>query len=403
MNIAIISYEYPPETADGGIATYTYETARMLYALGHTVEVFAGSRTRDSSLNDCGVHVHRVCVADRWHFASSIINIFRERHGIRQFDIIEAPECMGDIRMLIQIFIDIPYVIRLHTPYSYILHMERTRDTDSRRNSVINDLKNYVRGRESTIKLFERWERVPTQKADEVVAICRSIGEILGKRWHLDRDKMSIIPNAFNPSSELLTIPIETDNSTITYLGRLEYRKGVYDLAKAIPMVLEARPNAKFRLVGKDQPANNQENFQEYIFRLSGKHADRVEFTGKVPLNSIPSILAQTDICVFPSIWENFPYVCLEAMAAGRGVIGSSAGGMKDMLQDGKAGILVKPNAPHEIANAIIKLMDNPSQRMQFGKLARIRVLQEYNTEVVGKLQVESYLRAISRRNNKRS
>jgi len=124
---------------------------------------------------------------------------------------------------------------------------------------------------------------------------------------------------------------------------------------------------------------------------------DSVEFTGKVSLDDIPHYLAQTDICVFPSLWENFPNVCLEAMAAGRGVVGSSAGGMAEMLDQGNAGLLVPPEDATAIASAIIELLDQPNLRMKLGAEARERVTTEYSLERLGDLIEQSYQRAIQR------
>jgi glycosyltransferase involved in cell wall biosynthesis len=86
-------------------------------------------------------------------------------------------------------------------------------------------------------------------------------------------------------------------------------------------------------------------------------------------------------------------------MSAGRGVIGSSAGGMAELLDGGKAGKLVPPKSPKSIAKAIIELLEKPEERMQLGQAARQRVLSKYNLEKIAALQEASYLQAISRKN----
>jgi hypothetical protein len=60
MKIAFISYEYPPDSAHGGIATYMHQAARMMSGRGHHVEVFAGSRHRSGTFCEDGVLVHRL-------------------------------------------------------------------------------------------------------------------------------------------------------------------------------------------------------------------------------------------------------------------------------------------------------------------------------------------------------
>ena len=120
-------------------------------------------------------------------------------------------------------------------------------------------------------------------------------------------------------------------------------------------------------------------------------------------MERIPAELGGIDICVFPSIWENFPNVCLEAMSAGRGVVGSQAGGMSEMLASG-AGRLVPPKNSAAIANAVIELLGNPNERMQMGAAARQRIKDEYNGDKIGSLMESVYREAIEiRRGRARS
>ncbi|MEM9137307.1 MAG: glycosyltransferase family 4 protein, partial [Cyanobacteria bacterium P01_F01_bin.42] len=151
--------------------------------------------------------------------------------------------------------------------------------------------------------------------------------------------------------------------------------------------------------IGSDHPFSSlQPSCKAYLQSILADDLDAVEFTGKVSLHEIPQYLEQTDICVFPSLWENFPNVCLEAMAAGRGVVGSSAGGMAEMLDNGRVGMLVPPDNSDAIANAIMALLSSPEQRMEFGRKARARIISEYSLEGLGQHLERSYQRAIRRR-----
>jgi len=166
----------------------------------------------------------------------------------------------------------------------------------------------------------------------------------------------------------------------------------VAELAAAIPPVLARFPLVKFRFVGKaGRSPDGRLDYQAFIEESVGQGRKNLEFTGHLPIEKVHEYFGQTDICVFPSRWENFPNVCLEAMAAGRGIIGSSAGGMAEMLDQGRAGILVRPESPDEIAAAIVKLLSQPAERMRLGGLARQRVLAEYNHDKIGVLLEHSY------------
>lgn len=139
----------------------------------------------------------------------------------------------------------------------------------------------------------------------------------------------------------------------------------------------------------------------EYLQELLQPYLNSIEFTGKLPSEQIPSALSNTDICVFPSLWENFPYVCLEAMAAGRGIVGSSSGGMAEMLNSDAVGRLVPPQSPEKIAQAVGELLSAPQLRQQLGNAARARVLAQFSMERIGSLQEASYRRAISQKKQK--
>jgi glycosyltransferase involved in cell wall biosynthesis len=137
---------------------------------------------------------------------------------------------------------------------------------------------------------------------------------------------------------------------------------------------------------------------RQLLERRLRPHLGSIEFTGAVPRERIPEVLANTDVCVFPSRWENFPFVCLEAMAAARGIVGSSAGGMAEMLDGGRAGRLVPPWSPGRIAHAVLELLTDPILRTRLGNVARERVLAEYDPDRIGVLREASYVRAIQRR-----
>jgi glycosyltransferase involved in cell wall biosynthesis len=215
----------------------------------------------------------------------------------------------------------------------------------------------------------------------------------------LDETKIFYVPYPYVPSETLLNIPVKTRTNIVTFLGRLEIRKGVLDLAQAIPLILHHYPEVTFRFVGSaDLSPKPNMDMRQYLEHTLRHYSGSVEFTGSVPLTSISEVLATTDICVLPSIWDNFPNTCLESMAAARGIVGSSAGGMADMLDFGQVGRVIPPRNPKRIAQAVIELLGDPELRMRLGQKARERLLVEYNTDRIGPLQEASYVRAIERR-----
>lgn len=394
MKIALISYEYPPDTADGGIATYVQQAARMLQQRGHSVEVFAGSRSREGvEAEPSGVIVHRLRLDLKEAFSQRIAPLFAQRHDRIGFDVLEGPEYGADAADASRLVPDLPLVVKLHTPR---IIFRQLREADIGPWVTLRERLGALRRGIDPLAL-EELERRHTRQADAIAAPSKAIAETLIRAWKLDPQKVHIFPCPYIPAPELLKIPIRTDTRRITFIGRVEARKGVLDLAEAIPRILKQCPEAKFRFVGKSgQSPHPKQNMQQYLAQRLSPYGRAVEFTGPVPLDRIPSMLSETDISVFPSLWDSFGLVCLEAMAAGRAVVGSAAGGMAEVIDTDAVGRLVEPKHPAQIAQAVIELLQNSDLRTQLGTAARARVLQEYRWERVGALQEDSYRRAIA-------
>ena len=399
LHIALISYEYPPDTADGGIATYVGQAAQMLQQRGHQVEVFAGSREGAGSTVQNGVMAHRVKGVDRHDFADNIGPVFARRHAEQRFDVLEGPEYHADAREAVRLVPDIPLIVKLHTPSFMIMEMIYP-DL-----SLSDKIRTYIGAKRKGKRPFWEYRREEDQEythtlqADEVVSPSTSLGQRMTVDWSLDAGRVVTIPYPYTPAPALLDISPDTQTNIVTYIGRLEIRKGVLDLAKAIPSILERFPHTKFRFVGRSFPSPVKGmTMKDYLSRKLARHAQAVEFISGVPLAEIPAVLAGTDVCVFPSLWENFPNVCLEAMASARGVVGSSAGGMAEMLDNGRVGSLVPPRSPEYIVSAVCDLLNNPERRKELGRAARTRIGEQYHIARIAELQEASYQRAIARR-----
>jgi glycosyltransferase involved in cell wall biosynthesis len=401
MRIAFVSYEYPPDTAFGGIATYVRQAARMLAHRGHEVEVFTASPNRQGTEELDQVTVHRIQISDRRQFAQDIAPIFAERHLAIPFDVLEGPDFGADAAVIAAEFPALPLVLKLHTP-SYVLNqigfIPPTALTQAR--FMLGALR---RGRWPQMIATKPYNREAdpeyyhSLQAKVIAAPSQAIAARVQADWQLDANKIYAVPYPYIPTPDLTQIPIETNTQRISFLGRLEIRKGILDLVEAIPEVLQQYPTATFRFIGPAWPSPKAHlDMQAYIGEKLKRYQDSIEFTGAVPLDTIPHYLAQTDICVFPSIWESFGLVCLEAMSAGRGVIASHAGGMAELLDQGNAGLLIPPKQPGQLAAAMIKLLRHPELRQHYGRTSRARVLEHYNLDGIAQLQESCYQQAIA-------
>lgn len=381
LRIALVSYEYPSEPGCGGIGVYTQQAACMLAGRGHAVEVFTCGRS--SSVAEAQALIHRIPSAGRRLFHADILGVFRERHQERPFDIVEGPEYMADTLSIRQALPELPHAIRLHTPTFLVNSLFRGRVT------LPQKLRFYGGGllRGKLPKPFWKYEKAGDpeyQLARSVPFLLhpsKDIATVVQREWDIPGERFIHLPNPFQPPQALLDIPAAAkagQEVRILFLGRLEKRKGVLTLLEVIPVICRKYPQARFVFTGRGS------DMQVFLSEKLAAWDDRLEFTGEIPHDQIPQQLAKADICLFPSLWENFPNVCLEAMAAGRAIIGSKNGGMRDMLEAPPCGLLIDPERPATIVEALSTFLDNPGMRETFGERARQVVLERYNAGVIG-------------------
>lgn len=413
MRIALISYEYPVDTPAGGIATYTYQAARLLSSRAHEVEVFAGSRERDGEVYIGGIRIHLVKETSRYDFAVRVAYVFERRHLLEPFDVLEAPELFAESRKVIELVPDIPLVIRMHTPNLTIWRLSvPPRGKRVLLADLVQQLRNlpwYLKRRHrlpdlrlvspeiSFAQSHDLIENACATQADRVVALFPGMREFLTDVWQIPAERVIVLANPFDPSPDLLSIPTGSYPNTVSFIGRLEVRKGILDWMQAIPLIASRYPDARFRFVGASSTLPDGIDVISYIKLNLRDFSDRLEFTGQVPPEQMPKEFARTGIVVAPSLWENYPYACLEAMAAGRAVVGSSAGGMAVMLAGG-AGFLVKPGQPTRLAAAINSLLDEPQLQKALGERARRKILADHQPTVIGDGMEQVFTQAIASR-----
>lgn len=379
LRIAFISYEFPPDTAFGGISTYTYQISDCLKKLGCSVEVFAGSLTQ-TVLNQTlpnGVVLHRVKGEKRELYRSRVAPYVVARHAEAPFDIIEGPEYGAEGIEVKKALPQVPFVVKFHIPTFLIkeLHYDLKRTRLKYKLKAALGIGKYNRAADKEFQM--------AKQAEAWVSPSHSMAQIIAERWDIPLQNIAVIPNPFTPPDVLLNIPVQTATACVTYMGRLEVRKGVHLLAQAIPGVLQKHPQTVFRFIGKTNVGpDGKGTMMDYLKRELASWPDNIQFMDYVPPQQIPQWLAQTDICVFNSLWESFGYVCLEAMAAGRGIVASQNGGMWEMLHDIEGGILVDPLDVTALQNGLIQLLQHPQKRMEMGARSRKKVLEYYGDEV---------------------
>jgi starch synthase len=232
-----------------------------------------------------------------------------------------------------------------------------------------------------------------TQKAKEVLLL-------LG----IPPEKIEVVPfgidvNVFTPECKDLSLGarfgLQQNDLVILFLGRISRGKGVYELIYAAKKLLKdqelAREKMKFILVGSGPVERKIKRMIDRLNMVSG-----VRMIKNLEYNLIPKVHNLADIFVLPSIatkwWqEQFGMVLIESMACGKAVVATQSGSIPEVV--GKAGILVQPNDPFSLANAIKKLILDEKLRYELGKKARERAETNFSLMAVSKKLKQIYER----------
>ncbi|MGQ9469596.1 MAG: glycosyltransferase family 4 protein [Nitrososphaerales archaeon] len=179
-------------------------------------------------------------------------------------------------------------------------------------------------------------------------------------------DKIRVIPNGIDIDKFRKAKPVKLEGDpAILWVGYTGWKKGVDIALKAMRIILDDIPSARLHFIGPYHAGFIEELRRE---KLEGF----VKVHGCISPLEMPSYYKGADICINPSRWESFSLVVLEAMAAGKPVIASRVGGMKELINDGVNGLLTRPEA-HSFAKAIVRLYKDIDLRMRLAENARIR------------------------------
>lgn len=209
-------------------------------------------------------------------------------------------------------------------------------------------------------------EQVLTHEAAHVIVCSTYMRDEVMTLFELPSQKVSVIPNGVDMallsgggSAKSVTVDTTTYDQrhpVILYVGRLVREKGVHVLLNAAPTVLEALPEAQFVIVGTG-PMLDALKEQARCLGIQ----DRVRFTGYTDDATRNHLLHTAAVAVFPSLYEPFGIVALEAMAAGAPVVVSDVGGLADIVRHGETGLKAYPDDAKSVAAQVLEILrDHP-------------------------------------------
>lgn len=382
MRICYLTNEYPIDGKHaGGIATYLKTIAETLVRQGHHVDVvYCHHRLSEQkilSINDVTVHlVPSTQTVNRLFFRIlsrkylGILRLLRVHGDLSGY--LAVSLCMADyIERNIEADVfecqEIGFlayflcmdrknvVIKLHTPFAYVSRLNR-----------IYSLK---------YAFIEYFERKTVAMSTAVSSPSASLARRISRRWLL-RKRITVENLPFR-----LSDVVEDDSAVppfkyVLYFGRIEIRKGVLLLARAIRRLQHVHPEVTFLFVGADTEYGRKQNksVKKKLLGLLGPAVSRVCFMDARTHEQLYPLIRNAEFVVLPSLWENFPYACLESMGLGKVVIGPSDTGFAEQFRDMESGILFQRKSHRDLAEKIAYCLDHPERVREIGENARRKI-----------------------------
>jgi 1,4-alpha-glucan branching enzyme len=390
MRIALVSQEYPPETAKGGIGSQTFLKAHGLATLGHEVHVI--SRSPDGKISrrdDNGVHVTRIPgldarmqiyteVADWLGYSAEIAAAVAALHAKSPFDVVDFPEwgAEGYVHLLNRTeWNHIPTVIHLHGPLVMFAHTMGWPEINSefyRTGTVM--------------------EGTCVRLADAVFSSSKCSTDWCAKHYGRNRHEIPVLHTGVD--TELFSpraVP-KAKRPTIIFAGKLAQNKGVHLLVKAACELAREFPGLQLRLLGRGEPKMVDE--LQKIAQAAGL-PDLLDLPGFVNRTELPEHFSRAHVFAAPSEYEGGPgFVYLEAMACGLPVIACAGSGAAEVVRQNDNGLLVPPRDVEALTVALRSLLKDNLQREKMGGFARRFVLEEADSRACIK-KLEAFYAAV--------
>lgn len=384
----MLSWEYPPRIV-GGIARHVQELSEALAAQGLEVHVITTTHpdAPDESVEN-GVSLHRVASPPppQGDFLRSVYGMnaaFEARadallqqwlrgrpvKSLREAILLHAHDWLAHpAAKSLKHRYKIPLVATIHAT------------EHGRHGGIHTDLSRAISHTEWELG-YEAWR----------IIVCSEFmrGEVQ-YALNAPSDKIDVIPNGIRAEKFEFEFPeaeraafrarfAEPSQPLIFFVGRMVREKGVQVLLQALPIVRAERPNARLVIVGGGYRAH----LEEFVRFCGLEHA--VRFTGFIPDADLLKLYRVIDVAVYPSLYEPFGIVALEAMAAGAPVVVSDAGGLKEVVRHEQTGIVTWAGNAESLAWGVLRVLTDPAAAQQRAQNARKAVQREFNWQRIAK------------------
>lgn len=384
MHIAFVTTEYITErTFDGGLANYLHRIALSMADRGHRVEIFTRSSSNETLIHR-GIPVHRICPPTRLRgilnrltynklrtsvsillYSWAVRRRFIRHHRQQPFDIIQATNLLAS-GLALSYRSPVPLVVRVssHIPYT------RRANNVEQSQSLDIILSDYLI--QHTLK-----------RVSGVYAPSKLLSRII-------EDETGVPTNVIRPPFFIETNEVDSfvydqvlkSHPYLLYFGTVNRLKGSVVLAKALNLALQRHPDMHFVIAGKTQSMSDGRTYLDNLIESVGSNSNRVHCVGRLPHSQLYPVIAGAKGVVLPSLIDNLPNTCLEAMSQGRVIIGTRGTSFEELIDPEVNGLLVSPGDERALVEAMSRVwMMSNSERERMGAEAKVKAQEEYSPE----------------------
>ncbi len=353
-----------PELKSGGVERGTVDFAKYLHQQGHKSVVVSSGGPLVGDLAAAGVTHYSLPVHKKSIFA--IIRSVRTLSKIVTLEKIEILHARSRVPALVAFFVS----RKTHVPFVTTCHGFYSRHFFSR---------------------FMGWGKL-------VIVGSHIIGKRMRDDFRVPHNKIRLIPRGVN-LEEFKLRPASTEPKkkeiVVGMIGRLTSIKGHPLFLKAMAGVTRVFPNVKIQIIGDAPKPQYKEELAMLTRRLGLSHC--VEFLGT--RYDIPELLSHMSVLVVPSVGEEaFGRVVIEAGACGVPVVATRIGGLVDIIEHEKEGLLAPPDDPRILAEAIIRLLKDPALANRYAAALRQKVEKEFSSELMFQKTLAVYQEALTQK-----
>ncbi|HET6974658.1 MAG TPA: glycosyltransferase family 4 protein, partial [Pyrinomonadaceae bacterium] len=347
LRIAFATPEFITESYfDGGLANYLDRVSRSLVQLGHDVHVVTLSTRNEDAFDHEGVMVHRVMLKPGWNalnyvtrcslkttlhwlnFTTQIYRKLKQLHRRKPFDLIQYPNYSSCGLFCIP-FLSTVHIVRASSQPGWNKRINQNLDS----------------------ALTESLEALQYKLTRNVHAPSFAIQKMLSSDARLIRSPFYVETRDWDTT---VYDRFFRGKKYLLYFGRFQLHKGFHTLAQALPQFLKQYPDAYVALVGRDMETSLASSMAAFARAQCNGFGERLIMVENLRHSFLYPIIKEAHLVVLPSLMDNFPNACLEAMGLGKVVIGTIGTTIDELISDGVNGFLVPPDNPQALADKMI-------------------------------------------------